>query len=130
MEIERQIFLVDDDASIRKAMRRFLHSVGFEVQSFASAEAFLDFISPQVTGCLILDYRLPGLSGLELQDRLRDMASPLKVIFITAFANDRMRERAAASGAAALFEKPVDDQKLLQTLMSFWGNDEELPDLK
>lgn len=73
MEIERQIFLVDDDASIRKAMRRFLNSVGFEVRAFPSAEEFLDFISPQITGCLILDVRLPGLSGLELQGRLRDM---------------------------------------------------------
>lgn len=120
MEIERQIFLVDDDASIRKAMRRFLHSVGFEVQSFPSAEEFLEFISPLVSGCLILDVRLPGLSGLELQGRLRDMGSRLKVIFITAFADDKLRDRTFAMGAVAFFEKPVDDEKLLTALLSVW----------
>ena len=120
MEIERQLFLVDDDASIRKAMRRFLSSVGFQVQAFSSAEEFLEFISPQATGCLILDVRLPGLTGLELQGRLLDMGSPLKVIFITAFADDKLRDRTFAMGAVAFFEKPVDDEKLLTALLSVW----------
>ncbi len=130
MEMERQIFLVDDDASIRKAMRRFLNSVGFEVRAFASAEEFLEFISPQVFGCLILDVRLPGLSGLELQGRLRDMGSRLKVIFITAFADNKMRERTSALGAVAFFEKPVDHKKLLQALLSVWDDAKETPDSK
>ena len=120
MESGKQIFLVDDDASIRKAMRRFLYSVGFDVQTFASAEEFLEFISPQVTGCLILDVRLPALNGLELQGRLREMDSRLKIIFITAFADDKQSKRAHALGAVAFFEKPVDDQKLLQAIMSVW----------
>ncbi len=125
MEIEKQIFLVDDDASIRKAMRRFLFSVGFDVQTFGSAEEFLEFISPQVTGCLILDVRLTGLSGLELQDRLRKMDSRLKTIFITAFADDKQRQRAHASGAVAFFEKPVNDQKLLRAIVSIWNDEKE-----
>ena len=130
METERQIFLVDDDASIRKAMRRFLNSVGFEVQAFSSAEEFLDFISPQVTGCLILDVRLPGLSGLELQGRLREMGSGIKVIFITAFADDKLRERTSALGAVAFFEKPVDDERLLRALLSIWDGKQDRSDSK
>jgi len=122
MESGKQIFLVDDDASIRKAMRRFLYSVGFDVQTFASAEEFLEFISPQVTGCLILDVRLPALNGLELQGRLREMESRLKIIFITAFADDKQSKRARALGAVAFLEKPVDDQKLLQAIMSVWDD--------
>ena len=120
MESGKQIFLVDDNASIRKAMRRFLSSAGVDVQIFASAEEFLDFISPRVSGCLILDVRLPGLSGLELQGRLRDMGSRLKVIFITAFADDKLRDRTFPMGAVAFFEKPVDDEKLLTALLSVW----------
>ena len=127
MEIERQIFLVDDDASIRKAMRRFLFSAGFDVQTFASAEGFLDFISPQVEGCLILDVRLPGLSGIELQGRLVQMESLLKIIFITAFADDKLRQRAHALGAVAFLEKPVDHQVLLGTILSLWNGNEEDP---
>ena len=125
MESGKQIFLVDDDASIRKAMRRFLYSAGFDVQTFASAEDFLEFISPQVTGCLILDVRLPVLNGLELQGRLREMESQLKIIFITAFADDKLRKRSHASGAVAFLEKPVDHQLLLGTIMSIWNGDKE-----
>jgi FixJ family two-component response regulator len=123
MESGKQIFLVDDDASIRKAMRRFLYSAGFDVQTFASAEEFLEFISPQVTGCLILDVRLPALNGLDLQGRLREMESRLKIIFITAFADDKLRKRAHASGAVAFLEKPVDHQDLLRTIKSIWNGD-------
>ena len=129
MEIERQIFLVDDDASIRKAMRRFLSSAGFDVQTFASAEEFLDFLSPQVSGCLILDVRLPGLSGLELQERLTQIESRLRIIFITAFTDAKLRERARASGAVAFLEKPVDHQQLLQKIMSLWNGDKAGSDL-
>ena len=129
MEIERQIFLVDDNASIRKAMRRFLSSAGVDVQIFASAEEFLDFISPRVSGCLILDVRLPGLSGLELQERLTQMESHLRIIFITAFSDAKLRERALASGAVAFLEKPVDHQQLLQTIMSIWNGDKVDSDL-
>jgi FixJ family two-component response regulator len=124
MAIERQIFLVDDDASIRKAMRRFLFSAGFDVQAFASAEEFLEYISPHVEGCLILDVRLPGLNGFELQGRLLQMESQLKIIFITAFADDKLRTRAHASGAVAFLEKPVDHKLLLGTILSIWDGSE------
>jgi FixJ family two-component response regulator len=101
-------------------MRRFLNSAGFEVQTFPSAEEFLEFISSQVTGCLILDVRLPGLSGLELLGRLQEMGSRLKVIFITAFADSKLRARAASLGAVDFFEKPVDDKRLLEAILSVW----------
>ena len=130
MEIARRLFLVDDDASIRKAMRRFLYSVGFEVRAFPSAEDFLEFISPEITGCLILDVRLPGLSGFELQGRLRDMGSRLKVIFISAFADDKLRQHTSERGAVAFFEKPVDDERLLAALLSVWDEKEEGSDSK
>jgi two-component system response regulator FixJ len=104
-----RIFLVDDDPSVRRALRRFLRSLGYSLQEFASGREFLEFISPDVKGCLILDVRMPEMDGLEVQRRLEAMGSPLKIIFITAYADQNVRERALQAGAAAFLEKPVSD---------------------
>ena len=118
MKNEQNIYLIDDDASVRKALRRFLISMGLNVDVFDSAEDFLERVSSKATGCLILDVRMPGLSGLELQDRLVAAQTKLSLIFITAFANPQDRERAIAAGAIAYLTKPIDDTILLGALQA------------
>ena len=116
MKNGQKIYLIDDDASVRKALRRFLISMGLQVDVFDSAEDFLDRVSSSATGCLILDVRMPGLSGLELQDRLMAAKSQLSLIFITAFANPPDCERAMKAGAIAYLTKPIDDRILMDAL--------------
>ncbi len=116
MKNGKNIYLIDDDASVRKALRRFLNSLGLQVDIFASAEDFLERVSSDATGCLILDVRMPGLSGLELQDRLVAAHSRLSLIFITAFANPQDRKRVIQAGAIAYLTKPIDDKILMGAL--------------
>ena len=116
MKNGQKIYLIDDDASVRKALRRFLISMGLQVDVFDSAEDFLDRASSSAAGCLILDVRMPGLSGLELQNRLMVAKSQLSLIFITAFANPPDRERAMKAGAIAYLTKPIDDNILMGAL--------------
>ena len=112
----KRIYLVDDDASVRKALKRYLMSLGLQVDIFVSAEDFLERLPSRTSGCLILDVRMPGLSGLELQDRLRTSGYNFSVIFITAYANPQDRERALNAGAVAYLTKPVKDDALLEAL--------------
>jgi FixJ family two-component response regulator len=110
------ISIVDDDDSVRESLRRLMRSVGFAVNEFASAEEFLDSDRLRYTDCLILDVRLPGMDGLELQRHLAASHSEIPIIFITSYEDDEVRARAFNAGAVAYFLKPFDDEDLLSAI--------------
>jgi FixJ family two-component response regulator len=110
------ICVVDDDASVRRALCRLLRSAGFAVATFASGEDFLAAGARESADCLILDVRLPGLSGFDVQAALAATSCRLPVVFVTAYENEKAHQQALAIGAVALFHKPFDDQALLDAL--------------
>ena len=119
------VFVVDDDSSVRTAISRLLISVGLPVQDFASAEEFLAQLECSPAGCLILDVRMPGCSGLELQRRLLEEGYELPVIFISAHADVALTVRAMRAGALQVFTKPFDDQALIDTVYEALVQDRE-----
>lgn len=108
------ISVVDDDASVRTATARLLESLGFSAHAFASAQEFL--LSPRLseTSCLIADVEMPGMSGVELQEYLIAHGHSTPMIFITAFPEDRIRERVMRAGAVDFLSKPFDEPRLLE----------------
>ena len=110
------ISIIDDNDSVRESVRHLMRSVGFGVNVFASAEEFLDSDQLLYTDCLILDVRLPGMDGLELQRHLAATHSEIPIIFITAYEDDEVRARALNTGAVAYFLKPFDDEDLLNAI--------------
>jgi len=113
------IAIVDDDESVCRAIKRLLRSLGLEAQIFTSGQAFLDVIEATPSfqpDCVILDVQMPGLNGLEVQERLAKNAGWLPVIFITAHDVVGVRERALAAGAVALLRKPFNDELLISTV--------------
>jgi len=108
--------VVDDDDALRNSLDDLLQSVGFRVQGFASAEAFLQAQHAPETACLLLDVRLPGMNGLELQRQLGVTHWRIPIIFITAYADDDMRTRALAAGAVAVLSKPCREEDLLNAI--------------
>ena len=110
------VFLVDDDPSVRKGLSRLLQSAGFRVEAFASAEAFLKRESPERGGCLVLDMRMPGVNGFELQEALAGVVGSLPIIFITGHGDIPMSVRAMKKGAVDFLSKPFDEQALLAAI--------------
>jgi FixJ family two-component response regulator len=110
------IYVVDDDKSVRKALKMLLDSAGMEARTFQSAEDFLRCNPRQDNTCLITDIKMKGMSGIELQRRLARQGSKMPVIFLTAVASKANREQAKQAGANGYFRKPVDDQALLDTI--------------
>jgi FixJ family two-component response regulator len=110
------VYVVDDDPSVRVAMERLLKSVGLTVTTFASAREFLDQATPEWSGCLIVDLRMPGMGGLDLQDQLSARKVSLPVIFLTGYGTVPASVRAMKAGAVDFLEKPVDDQTLLDAV--------------
>jgi FixJ family two-component response regulator len=108
--------IVDDDDALRNSLDNLLRSVGFRVQGFASAEAFLQAQHAPETACLILDVRLPGMNGLELQRQLVAAHWAMPIIFVTAYADDDVRARALAAGAVAFLYKPCREEDLLHAI--------------
>ncbi len=111
------VFVVDDDPSVLVAMKRLLRSSGFEVETFASGREFLDAVSSDVTGCVILDVQMPGMSGLELQEKMTASGYKVSIVFITAHPRDEDRRRALRGGAVQYLEKPVSADVLLPSVM-------------
>lgn len=107
------VFVVDDDPGVGDAIRLLLRSVGLPAQVYYSAADFLEAYDPTLAGCLVLDVRMPGMSGLDLQERLRGMGSTLPIIFITAHGDVPMAVNAVKAGAAEFLQKPFRDQELL-----------------
>ena len=110
------IYIVDDDESVRRAMKRLIRSAGMEVHTFTSAQEFLDFECINQNACMIVDIKLQGMSGLELQSELRAKGYDLPVIFITGFDSPETRQEAKKAGAAGYFRKPIDDHALLDSI--------------
>jgi FixJ family two-component response regulator len=108
------VAVIDDDGSVRKAIGRLLRSAGLSVQMFASAEDFLE--AGPAAACVILDQRLPGLSGLELYRRLLAEGRQVGVVFITGHNHEPTRREALAAGAVAFLLKPFDDEALLRAV--------------
>jgi FixJ family two-component response regulator len=114
--IRRPISIVDDDASIREALKGLMRSVNLHAEAFASAEEFLASERLNDTSCLILDLYLPGMNGFELQQRLKAEGRAIPIIFITAHADEVARERALSSGAVDLLAKPVRRDPLFKAM--------------
>ena len=110
---EQTVFIVEDDAAVRDSLGLLLGLQGFRTQSFSCAEDFLRIYQPSWAGCLLLDVRMPGMNGLELQESLRDQGLALPVIFMTAHGDITTVRTALKSGAVDFLEKPVDPAALL-----------------
>jgi len=110
------VFVVDDDPAMRKSLCWLIESVGLAVETFESAQAFLDAYDSNRSGCLVLDMRMPGMSGLELQDRLRDNGVDLPAIIVTGYGDVPTAVRAMKRGAVDFMEKPFSDQILLNRI--------------
>lgn len=113
------IAIVDDDESVCRAIKRLVRSLKMEAETFTSAQQFLDVIEAVPSfhaDCTILDVQMPGMNGLELQERLSRRGETPPIIFITAYDEADVRERALARGAVAFLRKPFDDELMIKTL--------------
>jgi FixJ family two-component response regulator len=110
---ESTVFIVDDDDAVRDSLSMLMKSVGLAAECHAAATEFLEAYDPDRAGCLVLDVRMPGLSGIDLQERLASMHSILPVIFITAHGDVPMAVHAMQAGAVDFIQKPFNDQALL-----------------
>lgn len=110
------VFLVDDDSSVRRALARLIKSAGYQVQTFVSAREFLDRMPEAETACLVLDVRLPGLSGIDLQRELQRTNLILPIIFITGHGDIPTTVKAMKAGAVDFLPKPVRDTELLRAI--------------
>jgi FixJ family two-component response regulator len=117
------ISIVDDDDSVRESLSGLIRSVGFDVRVFASAEAFLNSRGRSDTDCVILDMRMPGMSGLELQRRLAGEQFFVPVIFITAHGDEEARARALKGGAVEYLLKPFSEEALLRAIDAALNSD-------
>jgi len=119
------VFIVDDDPAIRIAMQALLESVDLQHEIFASADEFLENEDQHTSGCLVLDIRMPGLGGLELQDELISRGSTLPIIFITGHGDVPMAVDAMQKGAVDFIQKPFRDQELLDRIREALSADRE-----
>ncbi len=110
------VFVVDDDVSVRKSVARLIESVGLKVETFASAREYLKQDPCEGPACLVLDVRMPEMSGLDLQDELTSAGLSMPIIFITGHGNVPMSVKAVKAGAVDFIEKPFDDQTLLDAI--------------
>lgn len=113
---EPVVFVVDDDPAVLDSLSLLVRSVGLQVETFVSARDFLDAYDPGRPGCLVLDVRMPGMSGLELQERLEELGSTLPIVFVTAYGDVPMAVRAVKAGAVDFIQKPFRDQDLLEKI--------------
>ena len=123
-----RISVVDDDESMREAIKTLIGSMGMSVEEFSSAEDFLYSGRSQVVDCLILDIRMPGLGGLELQRRLAADNRRIPIVFITAHYSEEERTRAMKAGAVDFLSKPFTEQELLNAISASLAIDKEVAD--
>jgi len=131
------IFVVDDDTSVRTALKRLIKSLGFKVETFDSAQAFLKHGPHDGPACLVLDIRMPEMSGIELQEKLTNTGLGMPIIFITGHGNIPMSVKAMKAGAVDFIEKPFEDQNLIDAInvaikknMKFRTEQAEIKDLQ
>jgi len=113
---QKMVAVIEDDESYRVAVQRLLRSEGLSVESFGSAEDFLNSGQQHETGCLITDIRMPGMSGLDLQSKLNSDHCPIPTIFMTAHGDESMRMQAMRGGAVKFLTKPFDGETLLEAV--------------
>jgi FixJ family two-component response regulator len=116
------VFIIDDDASVRRALGRVMTSAGFDSKVFASVDEFLAGTSLRGTGCIVADMTMFGMSSLDLKQLLKKAGSDLPVIFVTAQDTEEVRIAARDAGAAGFFRKPVDTQALLDAIQWTFDN--------
>jgi FixJ family two-component response regulator len=117
------IAVIDDDASVRRALQRLLRAAGFAVETYATAREFLDAGHCAQTVCLVLDIHLPGMSGFELQEHLAVSGAPIPIVFITAHDDATTRERASRAGAVGYLRKPFEQGTLIEAIARAIGQD-------
>jgi RNA polymerase sigma factor (sigma-70 family) len=125
MESEDVVFIIDDDASVRKSLERLVRSVGLQGRPFASAPEFLQFAASDGPSCLVLDVRMPEVSGLALQETLAAAGRHIPIIFITGHGDITMSVRAMKAGAMDFLTKPFNDQDLLEAIQEAIARDRE-----
>jgi RNA polymerase sigma factor (sigma-70 family) len=125
MEQEPVVFIVDDDAAVRKSLERLVRSVGLRAETFASAPEFLQRAPADYPCCLVLDVRMPGVSGLALQETLSAAGRRLPIIFITGHGDIAMSVRAMKAGAVDFLAKPFHDQDLLEAIQEALARDRQ-----
>jgi len=116
MQHEPTAFVVDDDAAVRDSLRLLLRSIGLSAETYSSATEFLQAYDAARPGCLVLDVRMPGMSGLELQEKLEEQHSTLPIIFLTAHGDVPMAVKAVKAGAVDFIQKPFRDQELIDKI--------------
>jgi len=114
--LQSTVYVIDDDESVRKSFERLLRSANLEVEAFASVDEFLGDKRHNTNACIIVDLRMPGSTGFDLQRELRSRGIRMPVIVISASDDAETREQARRLGAAAFFRKPIDDQALLDAI--------------
>jgi FixJ family two-component response regulator len=124
---EPLVSIVDDDVSVRRSTRRLLLSSGLRAEAFASAEDFLQSGRMAETACLLLDVRMPGIDGLELQRRLSETDRIIPIIFLSARASEEEERRALRAGAADFLRKPVSKEALLHAIRAVLENSNNYP---
>jgi FixJ family two-component response regulator len=120
------VFIIDDDARMRAALERLLKSVGLHAELFATPQDFLRHKLPDIASCLVLDVRLPGMSGLEVQRKLNERSVSIPIIFITGHGDIPMTVEAMKSGAVEFLTKPFRDQDLVDAIQQALKRDDEL----
>jgi two-component system, LuxR family, response regulator FixJ len=113
---DKLVFVVDDDAAVREGLRFMLHAAGYTVEAFPSAFSFIENYDPKQSGCLLLDVRMPQMTGLELQQQLNVRGWPIPVIFITGHGNVSLAIAAIKAGAFEFIEKPLREDALLECI--------------
>jgi RNA polymerase sigma factor (sigma-70 family) len=130
MESDPVVFIVDDDASVRKSLERLVRSVGLRGETFASAPEFLQRAATDGPSCLVLDVRMPEVSGLALQERLAAAGPRIPIIFITGHGDITMSVRAMKAGAVDFLPKPFNDQDLLETIQEAIARDRQAREVR
>jgi FixJ family two-component response regulator len=124
-EADAGVFVVDDDAAVRRSLDNLIRSVGLRAETFASAQEFLSSKRPEVPGCVVLDVRLPGLSGLDLQKRMAEADMEIPIIFITGHGDIPMTVQAMKAGAVEFLTKPFREQDLLDAIQQALERDRQ-----
>jgi FixJ family two-component response regulator len=119
MTVDRSLVaVVDDEESVGRAIERLLRSAGYATQGFSSGESFLSWLADHNPGCVVLDIYMPGLTGLDVQERMNKLSIDLPVVAVTGHDTGAVKERLLAGGARAFFHKPVDSDELLGAVAS------------
>jgi two-component system, LuxR family, response regulator FixJ len=123
MTFEPTVFVVDDDPRARNSVCALVQSLGLEAQAFSSAEEFIDGYAPEQPGCLVSDVRMAGMSGLDLQDQLKERGIGIPIVLLTAYPRTSSTVRAIKAGAVTLLEKPYNDDELWDAIRKALAQD-------